>query len=185
MTEPPVPGVFPGRCLVLVPDGAAAPEALLKALGSRELSPGVVHDEPAVMAALAETGGGRRVLVVVEPGRWGRLAELVNAVKTYHAGTLCWQYIECVGQGVRLTMLDPAVVNGAGHGMNGAGQDGAGRSGAGVAEQPMPAGQIVPRRRRPIDDLLVKVPGRQMSTREIVTQQELTMLLGPAPGEAG
>jgi hypothetical protein len=32
---------------------------------------------------------------------------------------------------------------------------------------------------------LVSAPGRELSTREVVTQQELTMLLGPAPGEAG
>ena len=47
-----------------------------------------------------------------------------------------------------------------------------------------PVGQIR-KRTRPVDRLLVPAPGRQVSTREVVTQQELTMLLGPAPGEAG
>lgn len=41
------------------------------------------------------------------------------------------------------------------------------------------------KRTRTIDQLLVSTPGHELSTREVVTQQELTMLLGPAPGEAG
>lgn len=164
-----------GSCLVLVHADAPAPDALLKALGSRGLLPQVISDEPGVMAALAGLTGPRRVVVIVEPQRWERLAELVRAVQTYHHDVLCWQYVQQGGEPGRLSRLDksmngPADANG--HG----GQDDRGED--------RPVGQLLGRRRA-LDRLVVRVPGRTLSTREIVTQQELTMLLGPAPGEAG
>lgn len=178
-------GSAPGGCLVLVPGGESSPVQLLSALTSRALSAHVVHDEPGVMAGLAKLGGGRRVLVIVEPERWSRLGELVCAVQAYHRDVLCWQFVEHNGSGPRLAMLDQSVP-----GPGGAWAD---QAGAGGSEPPAGGGGqpgagvigMADRRRRAIDDLVVKVPGRTLSTREVVTQQELTMLLGPAPGEAG
>lgn len=164
--QTPVPGVFPGGCLVLSPDIGSAPKALLNALASRGLAPSVVHDPPAVMTALASRPHGRRVLVVVEPGRWPRLAELIDAVGVYHGDVLCWQYTVPQGEVGRLSVLSVEGLAG-GEGSNGEG----------------PVGQILGRR-RPVDDLLVKVGSVEDSARDIITRQELTMLLGPAPGEA-
>lgn len=174
--QPPAPGVFPGGCVLLVPPEMDTPQALVRALGSRELSAKVVHDEPAVMEALSEMDEARRVLVVVEPDRWPRLAELVHAVRSFHGSVLCWQYKAVDDSPGRLSMLDHTLVM---------------RPQAKKLDQDAlesetgPIGQILGHRRRPLDKLLTRVPGRPLTSREIVTQQELTMLLGPAPGEAG
>lgn len=167
-----------GRSLVLVPDGTARPDALLSALASRGLCPELVIDEPSVMAGLASMDGERKVLIVVEPERWDRLGELICAVQTHHSEVMRWQYVDAADSGPRVSMLDGRFdgprMNGQAHGVAG--------SGARVSD---PVGQILGRRQRPVDALLVKVPGRPLSTREVITQQELTMLLGPVPGEAG
>lgn len=140
----------------------------------------VLHDEPSVMAELGRLGGARRVLVVSEPARWARLPDLVQAVHAYHGDVLCWRFDTDSEVGPRLktmgTVASPST-NGPGDLLD-AGAEYAHREGV-IG----PVGQIIGRR-RPLDSLLVKVPGRPLSTRQIVTQQELTMLLGPAPGEA-
>lgn len=176
-----------GGCVVLVPAGCDTPGPLISALSGRGMSPEVVQDEPGVMLRLAELGGGRRVLVIVEPGRVARLAELVCAVQSYYRDALCWQYVDRGAGQEKLTMLDrrfsgPARVNGNGNADHAAGQV-SGQGADALGEDAAPVGQIAGRR-RPIDKLLVKVPGRPLTSREIVTQQELTMLLGPVPGEA-
>jgi hypothetical protein len=150
---------------------------LLEALASRRVSCRVVHDEPAVMSLFAERPAGRRVLIVVEPGRCQRLAELICAVQAYHREVLCWQYAERDADRPRLKTLDQRFKGPAGgaHRVNNSPRDGSDRG---------PIGRIVTRRRA-VDALLNKVPGRPLSTREVVTHQELTMLLGPVPGEAG
>lgn len=166
------PGQRLGGCLVLTGAEAPAPEALLKALVSRGMQVKVVVDEPGVMSALADRAcEHKRVLVVVEPGRWKRLAELICAVSQYHSDVLCWQYTAQGEAQPKLTTLDQRV-----SGPGSAGEAGARDSG--------PIGRIVGQRRRPVDKLLTRVPGQPLSTREVVTQQELTMLLGPVPGEA-
>ena len=162
------PAAHAGGCVVMVRETAQAPNALLNALRSRGLPPVVAHDGPGVMTALAELDDRRRVLVIVEPVGWVRLAELVQAVRTYHPDVLCWQFGDQDQGGQRLTLLDQSL---SGPVFAGGMDDG-------------PVGHIG-RRRRTVDQLLVKVPGRPLTSREIVTQQELTMLLGPAPGEAG
>ena len=176
-TFAPVPGMFPGGCVVLVGPDQAEPVALVKALTSRGLSVRVERDEPGVMAVFAERAVGRRVLVVVEPGQWARLAELMCAVNTFHREVLCWQYTERGEAQAKLTTLDQQF---SGPGPNPC-MDA--RSATGTDEQG-PIGRIMTRRRA-VDALLTRVPGRPLSSREIVTQQELTMLLGPVPGEAG
>lgn len=178
---PHVPRPFPGGCVVLVRPDAPTPVALIKALESRGLATRVAHDEPGAMTLFAERPTGRRVLIVVEPGQWQRMAELVCAVQAYHREVLCWQFVDQSGDTPRLKALDqrfqgpgPAPV-----------ADARGSNGRANGETDhAPIGRIVGRR-RPVDALLNKVPGRPLSSREIVTQQELTMLLGPVPGEAG
>lgn len=179
-------GFFPGGCVVLARPDSDPPTTLLRALEMRGLPARVVNDEPSVMTLFADRPAGRRVLIVVEPGRWRRLAELVCAVQTYHGGVLVWQYAEHAGDRPKLTTLDQRVA-GPGSASQLAvtpGQHG----GQGMDQQrghdDGPIGKIVGRRRA-IDSLLVRVPGQPLSAREVVTHQELTMLLGPLPGEAG
>ena len=145
---------------------------LLRALSARGLSPVTVQDEPGAMLALAELadrGVARRVLIVVEPTRWTRLDQLVAAVRDYHASVYCWRFDGSEGADPMLSQLDAAA--------NGTDQQN-GRSEAATAGR-------IRKRTRAVDRLLVKAVGQEQSTREVVTQQELTMLLGPAPGEAG
>ena len=180
---PPAPEVFPGGCVVLSRPDTPSPTTLVKALASRGLAVRLVHDEPSVMTLFAERPMGRRVLVVVEPGRWERLAELICAVQGYHREVLCWQFCEANGAQPRLKALDQRF---SGPGPSPVVDARASRGSLAEAggEEGGPIGRIVGRR-RPVDALLNKVPGRPLSSREVVTQQELTMLLGPMPGEAG
>jgi len=165
--------------VVLMPGGTEVNAPLLKALAGRGLPPVVVSDEPGVMSELAKLSqrrAQRRVLVIVEPERWARLGELVCAVQSHHSRVHCWHYAERGEGAPLLTHLDQRF----------AGPTATADAKSQVIEddETEPLGQIT-RRRRTVDRLLVKAPGREMSAREIVTQQELTMLLGPAPGEAG
>lgn len=164
---------MPGGCLVLFEEGSRLPGQLMRALDARGLSAEVVRDEPGVMSGLSTLMGSPRVLVVADPGRWLRLGELIRAVHTYHPDVFCWQFESGDGgggRGMHVSELDKRYARANGE--------------PAVDGQTGPVGQILGRRRA-VDALLVKVPGRPLSTREIVTQQELTMLLGPAPGEAG
>lgn len=155
--------------MVLVRDGGARCAVLLSALSARALPPVVVHDEPSAMVALAELAErdvARRVLIVVEPMQWGRVDQLADAVRAYHHAVYCWQFDLREGAEPMLSKLEM-------------------RSGEMPRhEHPSVVGTIR-KRNRPVDQLLVRAPGPELSTREVVTQQELTMLLGPAPGEAG
>lgn len=145
--------------VVLVPRGGDAPGSLLGALSSRGFAVTVVGDEPGVMLALAELRGRRRVMVVVEPGRCSRLDELLNAVRVYHGRVLCWRFSSDDGGAARLASFEVDRL---------------------LSEED---DRFASRDRR-IDRLLVPAPGEPMSAGQIVTQQELTMLLGPASGEA-
>lgn len=145
--------------------GTQGCDVLLRALSARGLSPVVVNDEPGAMVGLAELaqqGLARRVLIVVEPSRWERAGELAGAVRLHHGSVYCWQFDVREGAEPMLSVLE--AVPGPGE-----------RSVVGTIRH----------RRRSVDALLVKAPGQELSAREVVTQQELTMLLGPAPGEAG
>ena len=158
--------------MLLLREGADANPVLMSALKARGLTPIVVRDEPAAMLALAELSErqlGRRVLIVVEPSRWPRVDQLIDAVRGFHRAVHCWQFDAADG-------ADPMLSRLASRGGSSGGDHGRDRHG--------PVGRIR-KRTRPVDRLLVSAPGRELSTREVVTQQELTMLLGPAPGEAG
>lgn len=165
-------GDVAGGSVVLMRGRDAGCDVLLRALSARGLSPQTVDDEPGAMLALAglsHKGLARRVLIVVEPAQWSRLAELLAAVGDYHNSAYCWQFDARDGAGPMLSQLETVSYQF---------EQGPQVSGAG------PVGQIR-KRTRPVDRLLVAAPERELSTREVVTQQELTMLLGPAPGEAG
>jgi len=161
-----------GGSVVLVRDRGAGCDVLLRALSARGLSPVTVHDEPSAMlalAGLADRGLGRRVLIVVEPARWPRLDQLTQAVRGYHGSVHVWQFDHRDGADPMLSQLEAMPAR------NG-GEDASSAVG--------PVGQIR-KRDRAVDRLLVKPTGQVQSPREVVTQQELTMLLGPVPGEAG
>jgi len=151
---------------VLVPAGMDEPVSLIKALASRGFETDVVRDEPSVMLGLSASSGDAPVLIVVEPQCWSRLDELVHAVRVYYDAVRCWQYSRAEHAAGRLSSLEIEL----------GGESTGGGSGA--------AGQIL-NRHRSVEDLLVKLPEGPMSAHEVVTQQELTMLLGPVPGEAG
>ncbi len=169
--------------MVLIKPEAPSPTALINALRSRGLAVRVVNDEPVVMSLFAEKPAGRRVLIVAEPGGWDRLAELICAVQTYHHEVLCWQYAHLGNGRQSLARLDQHV-RGPGPSPAADGRSSAAGSSGYVSDAAGPVGRIM-RRRRNVDALLTRVPGKPLSTREVVTQQELTMLLGPMPGEAG
>lgn len=180
-------GPCPGGCLVLVPPGQPEPTTLLSALAFRNIPARVVRDEPTVMMAFADRPLGRRILIVVEPGRWRRLAELICAVHAYHGEVLCWQLATNGDGRAKLARLDQHFSGpGPKPGSNGRPRayDEGGDATNGSEHDTAPIGAIH-RRRRPVDALITKIPGQPLSSREVVTQQELTMLLGPAPGEAG
>ena len=165
-------GSIPCRCLVLAGAVGGVPADLSRALASRGMAVEAVHDEPSAMLALAPQDNPPGVFVVVDPVCWGRLGELSYALRRYHPKLLCWQYRAGEGGVPRLTTLDQTVP-GPSNGLSG-------EEGADCG----PIGKIVGRRRA-VDELLVRVPGQPLTSSEIVTQQELTMLLGPTPGEAG
>lgn len=151
--------------MVLLHDGAQGCSVLLRALSSRGLSVVVVNDEPSAMVQLSEwskRGLSRRILIVVEPLRWERVGELAFAVRLHHGSVCCWQFDVQEGAELMLSVLDPALGRGE-------------RSVVGKIRH----------RRRSVDEVLVQAPGGELSARGVVTQQELTMLLGPASGEAG
>lgn len=165
-------GALAGGSVVLSCEQDAGCGVLLRALSARGLSPVTVHDEPGVMlalAGLADRGADRRVLIVVDPARWPRLDQLMEAVQEHHGSVYCWQFDQRDGAEPMLSQLDGAASQS---------RRNANRSGSSTVGH-------IRKRTRPVDRLLVTPVGQEQSTREVVTQQELTMLLGPAPGEAG
>lgn len=161
-----------GGSVVLVHHGVPGCDVLLRALSARGLMPELAHDEAGAMLVLAGLDRrhlARRVLIVVEPAAWPRLGEMMAAVRDYHDGIYVWQFDVREGAAPMLSQLETPAAHPVSHGQ----EDHAG-----------PVGRIR-RRTRAVDRLLVSAPGDEPSTRGVVTQQELTMLLGPAPGEAG
>ncbi|MFK7789988.1 MAG: hypothetical protein AB8C95_10930 [Phycisphaeraceae bacterium] len=161
-----------GGSVVLMREGASGCAVLLSALSARGLPHEVVHDEPSAMLVLADLsrrGLVRRVLIVVEPTQWLRLDQLLSAVDDHHGSVYCWQFDNQDGADPMLSQIP---------------RDSYPFNQGGMLSESGPIGKIR-KRARPVDRLLVPAPGHEETTREVVTQQELTMLLGPAPGEAG
>ena len=160
-----------GGSVVLMREDVSGCTVLLRALSARGLPPQVVRDEPGAMVALAglmQRGTDRRVLIVVEPMAWPRLDELLTAVDDYCGSVHCWRFDNQDGASPMLSQIQQASYPF---------DQSANRTKA------QPVGHIR-KRKRTVDRLLVPAPGREESTRDVVTQQELTMLLGPVPGEA-
>ena len=157
------------RCVILTGAPGRRPDRLVEGLERRRLRVLLVEDAPQVMVALAEAGN--QALIVNEPDRHHRLAELLGAVQQYYPQTLCWQY-EADGQG--LVPLEKTAGDVADPAPASAGQVGAGLT-----------------RRRP-SLLRADLPlalSTHAPTAEL-TQEELEMLLGPdsdsdAPEESG
>ena len=193
------PGVKgPGRCLVLAPPDSAVSGALLSALSRRGLSVHLVRDEPAVMVELSS--GGCAVVVAVDPESWPRLAELAYAIRQHYPAVHCWQFTENpTGQphltGLHRDYLGPRPPRPAIETLRGAATvnedatvemlhdthagDGLAPGGGSIG----PIGRIRGRRRL-INDLVVRAPHAPSPSGSLISEEELTMLLGPTPGEA-
>lgn len=201
----------PGRCLVLAPRDFAVCGALLSALSKRGLAVHLVRDEPAVMVELA--GGDCAVVVAVDPPAWPRLGELAYAVRQHFPAVHCWQFTEN-HQGPHLSglhrdYLGPRPPRSANDTLTGAAttnenataqlahqgidhdtehaiehdgdfeHDGATPSGGFIG----PIGRIRGRRKH-INTLVVRAPYAPSPSGSLISEEELTMLLGPTPGEA-
>jgi len=81
------------RCLLVVPRGHDVPLDLLDGLTRRRVDVREVHDAPAAMVALAETGPSRpKVVVVVHPAAQSAAEVLVRAIGRYHGDVTVWRY---------------------------------------------------------------------------------------------
>jgi len=87
------PGAMPEaspRCLILVGRDASSADPLVKRMQARGATVVTAHDALSVMTELAHAPTG--VLIVVQPRRTRRLAELMAAVSCYHPSLRCWEY---------------------------------------------------------------------------------------------
>lgn len=173
------------RCVVLVGAGVSAPADLLGGLSRRGVSTVVVSEPAWAMVELARQTTG--ALVIVQPDRHPWLDELVQAVKTYHPRTVRWAYrsvhhsdrpqLEPLHNGKLEAQVKPT------QNKNGR----ADNSFRHVVPDPQsPLGRAksqVPRER--VRSLVVKVEGLQGIDEPLISEEELAMLLGPAPDEQG
>lgn len=187
-----------GRCLVLAPREGGVSGELLSALSHRGLAVHLVGDEPGVMVELA--GGDCAVVVAVDPPVWPRLTELAYAIRQHYPRVHCWQFVVSEGKGPQLSKLEneylgprpPREHEGGGATGNAAAANrpalanatGDPRYGTPGGSAVGPIGRIRGRRRL-IDKMVVRAPQAPSPTGSLVTEEELTMLLGPNPGEAG
>jgi hypothetical protein len=173
------------RCVVLIGPDGTAPADLLGGLSRRGVSSRVVAGPADVMVELARQRTG--VLVVVEPGRQPGLADLIEAVKTYHPRTVRWGYRSSHPSGK--AQLQP--LNGQQLG-----------DATALNEPPKPLDAAPPRAtdditRSPLGriqgqvpsdrvrSLIVKVQGPAEVGEPLISEEELAMLLGPLPEEPG
>ncbi len=161
------------RFIVLVSSGSAAPAELLSALTKKGGSVSVRGDAAEVMVDLAQGPAEAVVLAGQTPPALTR--DLTRAVAEHHAPTKVWRYrIDPAGQ-PSLTPADRA------------------QTPAAPVPEPVP-----PRngeQREPIADrarhsdaprrvapIVVKVPAEADSGGPLISEEELTMLLGPMAG---
>lgn len=143
-----------GICLVLADKLTAVPGLLAAALSRRGFTVQVVTDSPSVMLSLAQQTPP--CLVVVNPDSVPMISELVQAVRAYHPGVAMWSFTQPAGGGPKLDSFN-------GH------------------YHPSPASSDADLR-QPLDELVVRVPCQTQDIQgPIVSEEELTMLLGPTP----
>lgn len=172
------------RCVVWVPCGHVAPADLLGGLSRRDVSLTIVTEPARVMVELARQTTG--VLIVVEPGGQPSLHELIRAVKTYYPRTVrwCYQARPAPGEG-QLCKLN---------GQADAGTDRAQRQNSPPtqakpqdegASQDSPLGRVHrTETHERIRSLVVKVEAPDGLGEPLISEEELAMLLGPAPDDA-
>ena len=103
-TAPPHNTDAGARCVVLV-GGGAVPSNLVAALDERGITATIARTAPEVMTELAD--GGVASVVVVEPERQARAAELHDAAGTYHPGVRFWSYApQAPGREARLSVFN-------------------------------------------------------------------------------
>jgi len=191
-----------GGCVVLTPSGQAVSGRLLSALSTRGLSVAVVSDEPAVMEQLAN--GPVTAVILVRPEAWAGLGELAYAIRQHFPATHCWQYADSAPGGtLKLTALDAqwlgprlpgqAPPPGQPQPSDADRQQSQAEAKPSAQVQPLyrdddashaPVGRIMGRS-RPVDNLLVRIPPPTNDPPcALISEEELSMLLGPAPSEA-
>lgn len=172
------------RCVILTPPGGSVPARLLSGLSRRGVSMAVVADPVGVMVELSRASLG--VLIVIEPDRQPNLAELIQAMITYYPRTVRWCYRaqadsgkpgltplngQKVGQETSSPAMGSSFVGENNH--DAPPLDPAHRS-------PLARAQSDSRDRR-MRSLVVKVPAPPGVDQPLISEEELAMLLGPAP----
>lgn len=175
------------RCVVLVGSAGSAPADLLSGLSRRGVSTTVVVEPAGVMVELAKENNG--ILVVVDPDNQPWLDDLIQAVRHYHPRTVRWCYRRPhpSGQAQLLPLTDRTHTgNGQNH-----------PTPAPVSEPDVSAHYTLPNPRSPLGrvqsqvprermrSLVVKVQGPTEVGEPLISEEELAMLLGPVPEEAG
>ncbi len=169
------------RCVVLAPQGGLAPADLLSGLSRRGVSTAVVADPAAVMVELARFATG--ALIVVQPDLQPDLPELIQAVKAYYPRTVRWCYrVDQASGKPQLGKLNGHVSD-AGQGnlaLTEAGNDG--RLAAQRQSERTPLARVdhgMPNER--VRSLIVKVDALPGGDQPLISEEELSMLLGPVP----
>ncbi|GAB4196100.1 MAG: hypothetical protein Kow00105_10270 [Phycisphaeraceae bacterium] len=171
------------RCVVLAGSGVSAPGDLLEGLSSRGVGVVVVSEPAYVMLELAKRHTG--AVIVIEPGRQPWLEPLDQALRHYHPKTVRWCYLKPHnGQSARLLRLDAFMSSSPPFGRSGNGsRDDALAFPRAHPRSPLSRAQSqIPRER--MRSLLVKVPGQSGTTEPLISEEELSMLLGPMPKES-
>jgi hypothetical protein len=180
------------RCVVLVGPSGSAPADLLGGLSRRGVCTTVVTEPAAAMVELARQTTG--ALIVIESDRLSWLDELIQAVKTYHPRTVRWGYrgyrggrSEDPSGNPQLSPLgDDALKYAAGpQSERSNGHDDPPRYIVPDPKSPLGRAQSqIPRER--VRSLVVKVPDFAGADEPLISEEELSMLLGPAPeGQGG
>jgi hypothetical protein len=144
------------RCVVAVAPGAQAPAALLQGLTRRGIKVALAAGEVAAMVELARSSTA--AVILCDPARLARPAELVRAVERYYPKTRCWQFAPARWQGAwEMSKVNPDLC----------------RSWAGAAPG-----------RRPVSGNggAGAAPGLDAAA-PVLSAEELEMLLGPLPDE--
>lgn len=177
----------PARCLLLVGEAGAVPSSLVSALNRRGLETVILREAPEVMVELAAEQHARRretnsaadlqnplSLVIVEPEQQLHIDELRQAIDTYHPGTRCWRYA-AHGRPGQASLQAFDAVSAADHARVPTHASTDARPDKNAAE---PTGFVRSADQR-LRSVVVRLGG--VETTPLVSEEELAMLLGPAP----